>query len=109
MRSYQIHFILKKPVVLEIGKLGKFGFPAGKYVYTESAKKNMEARISRHLSKSKKLRWHIDYLMATSRVGFLIGVGDTWRDTAAIGGRNTCDSIIRTNPEIFENASVFLT
>ncbi len=66
MRSYQIHFVVEKPVVLEIGKLGRFEFPAGEYVYTGSAKKNIEARISRHLSKRKKLRWHIDYLLATS-------------------------------------------
>ncbi len=66
MRSYQIHFILKKPLVLEIGKLGRYEFPAGKYVYTGSAKRNMKARISRHLSKRKKRRWHIDYLLATS-------------------------------------------
>lgn len=66
MRSYQIHFILEETVVMEIGKLGKFEFPAGKYVYTGSARKNIEARVSRHLTKRKKLRWHIDYLLATS-------------------------------------------
>ena len=63
MRSYQIHFILQKPIVLEIGRLGRFEFPAGEYVYTGSAKKNIGARISRHFSKKKKLRWHIDYLI----------------------------------------------
>jgi Uri superfamily endonuclease len=66
MCSYKIHFILKKPVVLEIGKLGRFEFPAGEYVYTGSARRNMEARISRHSSRKKKLRWHIDYLLAAS-------------------------------------------
>ena len=66
MRSYQIHFIIEKPVALRIGKLGTFEFPAGEYVYTGCARKNMEARISRHLSKRKKHRWHIDFLLATS-------------------------------------------
>jgi len=65
MRSYQIHFIIEKPVVLRIGKLGTFEFPTGEYVYTGSARKNIEARISRHLSKNKKCQWHIDYLLAT--------------------------------------------
>ena len=65
MRSYQIHFIIEKPVVLRIGKLGTFEFPAGRYVYTGSARKNIEARISRHLSKKKRRRWHIDYLLVT--------------------------------------------
>jgi len=66
MRSYQLRFILKQTLILEIGKLGRFKFPAGEYVYTGSAKRNIDARISRHLSKRKKLRWHIDYLLATS-------------------------------------------
>jgi Uri superfamily endonuclease len=73
MRSYQIHFILEESIVLEIGRLGRFEFPAGKYVYTGSAKKNIEARISRHFSKKKKLRWHIDYLLAASHAK-IIGV-----------------------------------
>ena len=63
MRSYLIHFILEKPIFLEIGRFGRFEFPAGKYVYMGSAKKNMEARITRHFSKLKRLRWHIDYLL----------------------------------------------
>jgi Uri superfamily endonuclease len=46
MRSYQIHFILERQVVLEIGKLGRFELPAGEYVYTGSAKRKMEARVS---------------------------------------------------------------
>ena len=66
MRSYQLRFILKQTLVIEIGKLGRFKFPAGEYVYTGSAKRNIDARISRHLSKRKKLRWHIDYLLAAS-------------------------------------------
>ena len=63
MKTYQLHFVIKKKTVLQIGKLGKFSFPAGNYVYTGSAKKNIDARIKRHLLKTKKLRWHIDYLL----------------------------------------------
>jgi len=51
-------------MLLEIGKLGWFEIPAGLYVYTGSAKRNPEARIARHLSREKRLRWHIDYLLA---------------------------------------------
>ncbi len=47
-----------------MGRLGAFDFPAGRYVYTGSAKRHPEARIARHLSKAKRLRWHIDYLLA---------------------------------------------
>ncbi len=53
-------------MLLTIGKLGTFDFPAGDYIYTGSAIRNMEARISRHLSKNKPLKWHIDYLLAVA-------------------------------------------
>ena len=38
-------------------------YEAGRYLYAGSAKKNFNARIARHLSNRKKLRWHIDYLL----------------------------------------------
>jgi Uri superfamily endonuclease len=61
--SYQIFFTLNRSVELQIGKLGKFIFPKGNYVYTGSAKKNVDQRIQRHQIKNKKLHWHIDYLL----------------------------------------------
>lgn len=61
--SYQLYIELTSPTSLTIGKLGTIDFPAGRYVYTGSAKLNIEARINRHLSKHKKLKWHIDYLL----------------------------------------------
>ncbi len=65
MQSYQLHINLKDNAEIEIGKLGIFTFPMGNYVYTGSAKKNIDARIERHKSNSpdKKLRWHVDYLL----------------------------------------------
>jgi len=50
-------------VRVSIGRLGEFDFPAGDYVYTGSARRNLEARIARHLRRDKRLRWHIDYLL----------------------------------------------
>ena len=67
-QSYQLHIQLTRPVTITVGRLGKFQFPAGQYVYTGSAKRNLEARIRRHLSKHKKLRWHIDYLLTHRNV-----------------------------------------
>ena len=61
--TYQLFIDVQQPVTLAIGKLGSFDFPAGHYIYTGSAKRNIEARIARHLAKDKKLRWHIDYLL----------------------------------------------
>ena len=62
--SYQLHMVLEKEEAITIGKLGTFRFPAGRYVYTGSARRNMGARLARHMSKSKRIRWHIDYLLS---------------------------------------------
>jgi Uri superfamily endonuclease len=63
MISYQIIFNLNKSIELQIGKLRIYPFPAGIYIYTGSAKKNINQRIQRHQKKIKKLHWHIDYLL----------------------------------------------
>ena len=68
MRSYHLFIIVKKEIELKVGKLGKFIFPIGSYVYTGSAKKNIDKRIERHLSKKKNLHWHIDYLLNSDAV-----------------------------------------
>lgn len=62
-QSYQLHIRLNRSIKCQIGCLGHFHFPAGKYLYTGSAQHNMAARLSRHLQKDKRLRWHIDYLL----------------------------------------------
>ena len=63
MQSYQLLINVAKEIDLKIGKLGRFIFPIGSYVYTGSAKTNLDKRIERHFSKKKKLHWHIDYLL----------------------------------------------
>ena len=68
MRSYQLFIIVTKEIELKVGKLGKFIFPFGSYVYTGSAKKNIDKRINRHLSRKKNLHWHIDYLLDNDAV-----------------------------------------
>ncbi|MCP9439421.1 MAG: GIY-YIG nuclease family protein [Nitrospira sp.] len=64
LQTYQLLIQLAAPQRLRIGRLGAFSFPAGYYVYTGSARRHLEARVSRHLSRSKNLHWHIDYLVA---------------------------------------------
>lgn len=64
-QTYQLYIRLASNCELAIGRLGLFRFPAGTYIYTGSARRNMEARIRRHLSREKRLRWHIDYLLAS--------------------------------------------
>jgi Uri superfamily endonuclease len=66
--TYQLHIRVRRRLRLRIGHLGVFDFPRGTYVYTGSARTNLEARIARHLSKDKRLRWHIDFLLAADGV-----------------------------------------
>ncbi|MEJ2544397.1 MAG: GIY-YIG nuclease family protein [Calditrichaceae bacterium] len=61
--SYQIIFTLNTEIKLQVGKIGKYIFPEGRYIYTGSARKNIDSRIQRHQKKDKKLHWHIDYLL----------------------------------------------
>jgi len=63
--SYQLLIRVHKPVRLRIGALGIQTLPAGHYLYTGSARRNLESRVRRHLRQEKKLRWHIDYLLAS--------------------------------------------
>ncbi len=65
MISYQLHINIKNNIEIEVGKLGRFTFPRGHYIYTGSASRHIDERIKRHQSKSpdKKLHWHIDYLL----------------------------------------------
>lgn len=62
-RSYQLHIVVDRDVTISVGRLGHNLFPRGLYIYTGSAKRNMETRVMRHLSQTKKLKWHIDYLL----------------------------------------------
>jgi Uri superfamily endonuclease len=38
------------------------------YIYSGSARRNIEARVARHKAKSKKMRRHIDYLLSHSGI-----------------------------------------
>ena len=59
---------LKTSQKIQIGKLGKLFFKKGFYVYVGSSMNNLEKRISRHLSKDKKIHWHIDYLLEKAEI-----------------------------------------
>lgn len=53
---------------LKIGKRLEIDFKPGYYAYIESAMNNLESRVKRHLSNSKKLHWHIDYLLKHGKI-----------------------------------------
>ncbi len=65
---YQLRISVGKICSISIGKLGTFTFPAGQYVYTGRAKKNLAQRIDRHKKRNKKCFWHIDYLLTDENV-----------------------------------------
>jgi sugar fermentation stimulation protein A len=50
--------------VIDVGALGDLPLEPGWHVYVGSGKRNLSARIARHHRKSKKMHWHIDYLLA---------------------------------------------
>lgn len=65
--TYVLLIFLKFEVEKVVGRLGKVRFPAGHYAYVGSAKLNFEHRIKRHLTRKKKLFWHIDYILSDER------------------------------------------
>jgi Uri superfamily endonuclease len=70
--SYILVINVKKDLKkLKIGKLGNLKFKKGFYCYVGSAigrSVNLENRLKRHLSKNKKKRWHIDYLLSSPSI-----------------------------------------
>jgi Uri superfamily endonuclease len=66
--SYQLLIEVPRPVRCTVGRLGDIEFPAGRYVYTGSAKRALEARIVRHLRPKQAWHWHIDYLLSAPGV-----------------------------------------
>jgi Uri superfamily endonuclease len=71
--TYQLLIELQHPLRIPVGRLGLCEFAAGRYIYTGSARRNIEARIARHLSPTKRLHWHIDYLLTAPGVA-VVGV-----------------------------------
>jgi len=61
--TYILIIKFEEEKTIEIGKLGKINFKDGFYVYVGSALNGLEQRIDRHLRKTKKKHWHIDYFL----------------------------------------------
>ncbi len=71
---YSLIISLKRKKTVRVGKLGVALFPKGTYVYTGSAMGGLAARLKRHLTRKKKIRWHIDHFLkaAEARVDKVI-------------------------------------
>ena len=66
--SYSLFIKVDKPQIITVGRFGEFEFISGNYIYSGSARRNLLARVNRHLRREKKLRWHIDYLLTAPTV-----------------------------------------
>ncbi len=63
MATYCLIIKLIQNSRIRIGKLGEMNFKKGYYIYVGSALNSIDSRIQRHLSKEKKMFWHIDYFL----------------------------------------------
>ncbi|HCX34218.1 MAG TPA: DUF123 domain-containing protein [Rhodocyclaceae bacterium] len=66
--SYQLVIRVARAVTVRVGALGQVRFAPGRYIYTGSAKRAIEARVARHLAGARRLHWHIDHLLAAPGV-----------------------------------------
>lgn len=72
----QYFFLLDDDMTLTIGKLGTHHFLKGRYIYVGSAKKNILARVNRHIQVEKVSRWHFDYLRPYGTITDVQSYGD---------------------------------
>lgn len=60
--TYILIITLGADADIGVGSLGTLHFDAGTYCYVGSAMGGLDQRLSRHLSRTKTVRWHIDRL-----------------------------------------------
>jgi len=80
---YILIVYLSTSTTLTIGALGVASLPAGFYAYVGSAMGpgGLYARIRRHLSSKKRIKWHIDYVLKAGKiVGVIYGVSSVKRE-----------------------------
>ncbi len=65
---YCVVLRLSTSTQVTVGRLGTRRLAAGWYVYVGSAKRNLEARLRRHLRREKTLHWHVDFLRTAAVV-----------------------------------------
>ncbi len=65
---YQVWLRVGTDLRVTVGKLGRFRFRAGTYVYTGRASRGLRARVLRHVQGEGRKHWHIDYLLAHRHV-----------------------------------------
>ena len=66
--TYILLLALHGDSLIQIGRLGALPFRAGYYLYVGSALNGLRQRLARHLRATKRLHWHIDYLLQRAQV-----------------------------------------
>ncbi|MBF0293567.1 MAG: GIY-YIG nuclease family protein [Magnetococcales bacterium] len=64
MATYVLILHCAAPCRVTVGAWGDVTLAAGVHLYVGSARRAWRARVNRHMQSTKKLRWHIDYLLA---------------------------------------------
>lgn len=67
--TYVLWLALGQGMEIQVGRLGRFFFPAGILAYVGSARGpgGLRARLGRHLRSPRPAVWHIDALQAAAR------------------------------------------
>lgn len=60
-----------KNIQINVGVLGNIAFEKGIYAYVGSAQNSLDKRVQRHLRKTKRKFWHIDYFLDNENVKVL--------------------------------------
>jgi Uri superfamily endonuclease len=73
--AYALVLHLTVPIAVRVGRLGEWALPSGWHVYVGSAlgAGGLRGRLARHFRTEKKLRWHIDYVLAAN-----VDVSEVW-------------------------------
>jgi Uri superfamily endonuclease len=93
---YQLWLRVSVDLRVTVGRLGRFRFPAGRYVYTGRAARGLRARVLRHVRGAVRKHWHIDYLLAyrAVRIGRVTLASDNPQDECirhqGVAGRVRC-------------------
>ena len=70
--GYVLIIELEEEREISVGSLGVGYFPRGFYAYCGSALGGFKSRINHHLSRNKKPKWHIDYLLNKAEIREII-------------------------------------
>jgi Uri superfamily endonuclease len=70
--SYILLIQLKEEQMIRAGSLPPNYFPGGYYAYVGSAMGGFKSRLNRHLKKTKRPHWHVDYLLQKASLNGII-------------------------------------